>query len=145
MLVCQFHQFAVMFQTLFHQRDGFFQILHVFSPLIVQYQFRSFHFQIKRIGKLTITMHIILQTCEFFFVGGDGTGCLVNRCYCLITVFNHLSDNIQRHLTYMRLILPFFLYKFDQLFAFRSAAFIESRIDGIFVRIDKLAHKHPQQ
>ena len=90
-------------------------------------------------------MHIILQTCEFFFVGGDGTGCLVNRCYCLITVFNHLSDNIQRHLTYMRLILPFFLYKFDQFLAFRSAAFIESRIDGIFVRIDKLAHKHTQQ
>ena len=45
----------------------------------------------------------------------------------------------------MRLFLPFLFNVFNQFLAFRSAAFIESRINGIFIRIYKLAYKHSQQ
>ena len=144
MFVRQFHQFAIVFQALFHQRNSFFKILNLFSPLIIQYQFGSFHFQVERIRKFTITMHIILQTCKFILIWRDGTCCFINSRYCFISMFYYLSNNIQRHFTYMRLLFPFFFYILYQLLSFRSAAFIESRIDRIFVRIDKLAHKHTQ-
>ena len=145
MFVCQFHQFTIMLQALFHQRNSFFKVFDVFTPLIIQYQLGCFHFQVERIRKFTITMHIILQTGKFVLIWRYGGGRLINSCYCLIPVLYYLSNNIQRHFTYMRLFFPFFLHIFYQLLPFRSATFIESRIDGIFIWIDKLAHKHTQQ
>ena len=41
--------------------------------------------------------------------------------------------------------LVFFLNILYQLLAFRSATLVEARVDGIFIWIHQLAHRHAQQ
>ena len=90
-------------------------------------------------------MHVILQTCELIFIVRYGICCLINGGYRFISMLYSLGNDIQRQLTCMRLLFPFLFYIFYQFLTFRSATFIEPRIDGIFVWIDKLTHKHTQQ
>ena len=141
----QCHQLAVMLQTLFHQWNSGIQFIQILSPLIVQDTLSSFHFQVKGISKFTIAMHVIPQTSELLFITSHRCGSLVNGRHRLVTVFHHLRHNIQRQFAHMRLFLPFLLHIFYQLLTLRPATLIKSRINGIFIRIHQLAHKHTQQ
>ena len=58
-----------------------------------------------------------------------------------------LFDERQRHLATgnVRLALKLLLDILDQLLTLRATAFVEARVDRIFIGIDQLAHKHTEQ
>ena len=56
----QFHQPAVINQTLFQQGHSRIKLCHILAPLIIQHMLGRMYFFIKEIGKLTITVHVVL-------------------------------------------------------------------------------------
>ena len=141
----QTHQLAVMLQALFHQRHGSIEVGHVLTPLIIEYQFGSLHLEVESIGKLTVAMHVVAQAVELILVLTDACRSTINSRNGLVAMLNNLCHYIQRKLTHVWLLLPFLLNKFNQLLTFGTAALIEARIDGVFIRIHQLTHEHTQQ
>jgi len=90
-------------------------------------------------------MHVVAQAVELILVLTDACRSTINSRNGLVAMLNNLCHYIQRKLTHVRLLLPFLLNKFNQLLTFGTAALIEARIDGVFIRIHQLTHEHTQQ
>ena len=139
------HQLSVVGVALFEQRNGFLQIVGFLAPFVVEHLLCRQHLVFERVGKVAVTFHVVGQTGKLILVLAHLVGQSLQCRYSLVAVGHTFVDNIQRQFSGMLLAFPFLFHIFNQFFSCRTAAFVETWINGVFVGIDQLADLHAQQ
>ena len=134
-----------MVQTLLKQGDGSIELADILAPFIVQDVAGSPDLQSERVGKFAIAVHIIAQTTELGDILRDVRSRRIDGSHGLLAVGNGLINDIERQFSLVSLMFPLLLDILYQLLTLRSAALVKARIDGVFIWIDELTHKHSEQ